>query len=82
MFRTKLQWLLVWFSLTSEGLCADGIFTDIVQIDQGLVRGLRSVSGQNRYYGITYAVSRRFEVSTYLNTVQFAGLFCYIVRVR
>ncbi|XP_028031200.1 esterase E4-like [Bombyx mandarina] len=42
--------------------CTFNIFTPIVSVEQGQLRGLRSLSGQNRYYGIPYATSRRFEL--------------------
>lgn len=45
---------------------AFGIFTPVVKVRQGKLRGLRSVSGQNRYYGIPYAVSERFQVSKWI----------------
>lgn len=38
------------------------IFTPIVEVSGGKLRGLYSLSGQNRYYGIPYAVSDRFQV--------------------
>ncbi|XP_063386103.1 esterase E4-like [Cydia fagiglandana] len=37
------------------------IFTPEVRVEQGVLRGLRSISGQRRYYGIPYAVSERFQ---------------------
>uniref|UniRef100_A0A2A4J3I4 Carboxylic ester hydrolase n=1 Tax=Heliothis virescens TaxID=7102 RepID=A0A2A4J3I4_HELVI len=37
------------------------VFTPVVEVSQGKLRGLRSFSGQNRYYGIPYAVSERFQ---------------------
>lgn len=46
------------------------IFTPVVETSQGRVRGLRSVSGQNRFYGIPYAVSERFQVSDSSNRQQ------------
>ncbi|CAG9795459.1 unnamed protein product [Diatraea saccharalis] len=36
-------------------------FTQIVETSYGKVRGLRSVSGQNLFYGIPYATSERFQ---------------------
>ncbi|XP_026743882.1 esterase FE4-like [Trichoplusia ni] len=43
--------------------CVRSLFvrTPVVQVSQGALRGRRGLSGQNRYYGIPYAVSERFQ---------------------
>lgn len=58
-----LKTSLVLWCLLGDVIC---IFTPIVEVEQGKLRGLRSILGQNRYYGIPYATSKRFKVSTYL----------------
>lgn len=36
-------------------------FTPIIELSQGKLRGFRTNNSQNRYYGIPYAVSERFQ---------------------
>ncbi|CAG5055736.1 unnamed protein product [Parnassius apollo] len=62
----KVKWfhqLTVWYLLFNWLECADlwNVFTPVIETTQGKIRGLRSISGQNRYYGIPYAVSKRFQ---------------------
>ncbi|XP_063540498.1 uncharacterized protein LOC134749488 [Cydia strobilella] len=38
-----------------------GFQNSVIRVEQGVLRGLRSISGQRRYYGIPYAVSERFQ---------------------
>ncbi|XP_049876922.1 esterase FE4-like [Pectinophora gossypiella] len=56
------------------------IFTPVIQIEQGRVRGVRSVSGQNRYYGIPYAVSERFQPPQ--EPPQWDGVYTAVSRLR
>ncbi|KAJ8717515.1 hypothetical protein PYW08_005914 [Mythimna loreyi] len=42
-------------------VCGLFLYTPVVEVIQGKLRGVRSFSGQNRYYGVPYAVSARFQ---------------------
>ncbi|XP_035435479.2 esterase E4-like [Spodoptera frugiperda] len=56
--RAVLVYMLCWWWLQLVG----GLFlTPVVEVSQGRLRGLRSYSGQYRYYGIPYATSERFQ---------------------
>lgn len=45
-------------------LCALFVsYTSVVEVTEGKLRGTRGLNGQNRYYGIPYATSKRFQVS-------------------
>ncbi|KAG6460766.1 hypothetical protein O3G_MSEX012202 [Manduca sexta] len=54
--------LCTWCILNGSVDSLVNIFTPIVHTKQGRLRGLRSVVGQYRYYGIPYAVSERFRL--------------------
>ncbi|KAM3959397.1 carboxyl/cholinesterase 3 [Aphomia sociella] len=55
--RSFQSLLFVWWW---SGICLC-IFTPVLEISQGKLRGLRSISGVNRYYGIPYANCDRFQ---------------------
>lgn len=41
--------------------------TPVLKVTEGRLRGLHSVlSGQNKYYGIPYAVAERFQVCNFI----------------
>ncbi|KAJ8718218.1 hypothetical protein PYW07_006148 [Mythimna separata] len=42
-------------------VCGLFLYTPVVEVSQGKLRGVRGFSGQNRYYGIPYATSERFQ---------------------
>ncbi|XP_050682610.1 juvenile hormone esterase-like [Leptidea sinapis] len=47
--------------LMCGSVCGFNVPTPVVRLSQGPVQGLRSLSGQNRYYNIPYAVAGRFQ---------------------
>ncbi|CAH2042752.1 unnamed protein product, partial [Iphiclides podalirius] len=72
-----LWWWILSLSEIGVGWC---VFTPVLEIQQGKVRGLRSISGQNRYYGIPYATSERFQPPK--EPRKWSGVFDAVDRFR
>ncbi|KAI5631412.1 carboxylesterase family domain-containing protein [Phthorimaea operculella] len=56
------------------------ILTPVIEIGQGRVRGLRSISGQNLFYGIPYATSERFQPPQ--DPPKWEGVYTAVSRLR
>ncbi|CAH2984794.1 unnamed protein product [Chilo suppressalis] len=61
MMRTFVIYSMLLCVLVHKSECVFGTFTRVVETSYGKVRGRRSVSGQNLFYGIPYATSERFQ---------------------
>lgn len=61
--KIKVLEIKLLFLLTISVELSRCTFTPVLEIRQGKLRGLRSSSGYNRYFGIPYATSERFQVS-------------------
>ncbi|KAJ0173897.1 hypothetical protein K1T71_010043 [Dendrolimus kikuchii] len=59
--NVNLILLILFMMIVSNFECVTCTFTPLIQTKEGKLRGLRSISGQNRYYGIPYATSKRFQ---------------------